>query len=435
MIEMKTIFRALNHRNYRLFFIGQSVSLTGTWMQQVALSWLLYRLTHSAILLGLVGFIGQFPTFILAPLAGVIADRHQRQRLLILTQGLALGQAVILFTLFATHTITVWQIIVLSLIAGMINAFDIPLRQAFTIEMIEDKEDLSNAIALNASMVNLAKLLGPSIAGMLIVLTGEGVCFFLNALSYLAVLASLMAMRISHGHHQTHRQPIIKQIKEGFAYAHSFVPIRMLLLLLSVVSLVAGGFQTLMPVFARDIFGGGAQTLGFLMGASGLGALGGALYLASRKTVVGLGRVIPAMAAFFGMSMVGFSFCPSLPTALVMALCAGFGMMVQMAASNTMLQVIVEEDKRGRIMSLYMMALMGTAPIGSLLAGVSAHHWGVHKFLWMGGLLCMLGGLLFRKNISILREKVRPIYIKKGIIPEVAHGIQSATVEENFPRG
>jgi MFS family permease len=435
MQDLKLIWRALRHKNYRLFFTGQGISLIGTWMQQVALSWLLYKMTNSPFLLGVVGFIGQIPTFLLAPLAGVVADRFNQHRWLILTQSLAMLQACILFGLVFTHVVAVWHIVLLSLFAGMINAFDIPLRQSFTIKMIEDKDDLSNAIALNSSMVNLAKLVGPSIGGILIVLVGESACFFFNALSYTAVIYSLLAMKVHPHQHNPKHLDFMKELKEGVVYAFNFVPIRTVLLLLGVVSLVGGGFQTLMPVFARDLFMGGPKTLGFLLASSGTGAFLGALYLASRKTVRGLARLIPLMTLIFGAGVIAFSFCRSLPIALGLVAVSGFGMMVQMAASNTILQVIVDEDKRGRVMSFYTMSFMGTAPLGSLCAGILARHWGLDKFLLFGGGGCIIGALLYLTQLPVLREKIRPIYVQKGIIPQVAKGIQSATAEENFPRG
>src|SRR5208282_1744312 len=292
-MNIKTVFRALRHKNYRLFFSGQSISLIGTWMQQIAVSWLVYRMTNSAFLLGLVGFSSQIATFLLAPLAGVIADRHHRHRLLLITQSLAMLQAVVLYTLYVTHSIGVWHIILLSLFLGAVNAFDIPVRQAFTVDMINDREDLSNAIALNSSMVNAARLIGPSIGGILIALFGEGTCFLFNALSYIAVLFSLVMMKLPRWERSgRHKGPVMPQLREGFFYALNFMPIRTILMLLSVISMVAGGVQALMPVFARDIFHGGSRALGLLMAASGLGALIGAIYLAGRRNVLGLSKVI-----------------------------------------------------------------------------------------------------------------------------------------------
>lgn len=413
---IKLIFRALQHRNYRLFFAGQSISLVGTWMQQIAMSWLVYRMTNSAFLLGVVGFFGLIPGFLLTPFAGIIADRHNRQRILLITQFLAMVQAALLSFLVLTHNISVWQIIVLSIFLGLVNAFDIPVRQAFTVEMIERKEDLGNAIALNSSMVNMARLLGPSLAGILIATVGEGICFLINAISYLAVLASLWAMKINRK--ETQRQPthMLIELKDGFAYAFGFAPIKAILLLISMASLMAVPYQILMPVFARDIFHGGPKTLGFLMATSGVGALAGAVYLAARKSVVGLGKLIAFSCGLFGLGIILFSFSRILWLSMALILVAAFGMMVQMAASNTVLQTIVDEDKRGRVMSFYTMAFMGMAPFGSLFAGSFASRIGAPATLFIGGSCCIVGSVLFARKLPLLREKVPGSYISKGII-------------------
>ena len=391
-------------------------------MQQIAVSWLVYRMTNSAFLLGLVGFSSQISTFLLAPLAGVIADRHHRHRLLLITQGLAMLQAVLLYVLYVTHAIAVWHIILLSLFLGAVNAFDIPVRQSFTVDMINDREDLSNAIALNSSMVNAARLIGPSIGGILIALFGEGTCFLINALSYIAVLFSLVVMKLPRwerlGHH---KESVMLQLKEGFLYAFNFMPIRTILMLLSVISLVSGGVQALMPVFARDIFHGGSRSLGILMASSGLGALAGAIYLAGRRSVVGLGKVIAWTAALFGTGVIIFSKISVLIIAMPVLLFSGFGMMVQMASSNIILQTIVEEDKRGRVMSFYTMAFMGLSPFGSLLSGYLAAKTGANNTLLWGGSFCILAAVIFAFQLPTLRSFVRPLYIKKGIIVEPIH--------------
>ncbi|MFH1857807.1 MAG: MFS transporter [Candidatus Omnitrophota bacterium] len=426
-IDFKLIFRALRHRNYRLFFGGQSISLIGTWMQQVAMSWLVYRLTNSALLLGIVGFVGQLPTFLLAPLAGVIADRHNRHRILVVTQTLAMLQASVLSVLVLTNTIAVWHILCLSIFLGLINSLDLPVRQAFTVEMIEKREDLGNAIALNSSMVNAARLIGPSLAGILIAALGEGICFLLNALSYIAVIASLVAMKITSRPTLSSEKHVLHDLKEGFVYAFGVAPIKAILFLLGLVSLIGVPYQVLMPIFAKDIFHGGPKTLGFLMAMSGAGALMGAIYLAGRKSVIGLGKVIAAASSLFGLGIAVFALSRVLWFSMVMIGAAGFAMMVQLAASNTVLQTIVEEDKRGRIMSFYTMAFMGMAPFGSLLAGSLASKMGAPNTLLFGGTCCVIGGLLFVRQLPSLREEMRPIYIKKGILPEVASGIQAAS--------
>jgi MFS family permease len=410
------MWRALRHRNFRIFFYGQSVSLVGTWMQQIAIGWLVYRMTDSALLLGIVGFSGQIATFFLLPFAGVIADRHHRHRLLLVSQVAAMLQAIVLSVLFFSHAIVIWQIVALSLISGIINAFDLPIRQSFIVDMINDPDDLSNAIALNSTMVNGARLAGPAIGGILIAMSGEGSCFLLNALSYVAVIISLMVMQIPRKEHHRGRTSILKELKEGFQYTFGFMPIRTILTLLSAVSLIGGGAQVLMPVFARDVFHGGAQTLGLLMASSGLGALMGAIYLARRKTVLGLGKVILGSSILFGIGMMGFAIVPWLWPSMFFLLCSGFGLMVQMAASNTVLQSMVDDNKRGRVMSFYTMSFMGMAPFGSLLAGSLAAHGDPRPVLLFGGIFALGGGVLFSRQLPRLRALIRPLYIQKGIL-------------------
>jgi MFS family permease len=421
------IFRALHSRNYRLFFGGQSISLIGTWMQQIAASWLVYHMTNSAFVLGVVGFAGQIPTFLLAPFAGVFADRMNRHRIIIVTQTLAMIQALMFALLVLTGAVTVWQIIALSILLGLVNAVDMPVRQAFIVDMIERREDLGNAIALNSTMFNAARLVGPSIAGVLIATLGEGMCFLLNGISYGAVIAALSAMRMTPRPKHGQRAHVMQELREAFSYALGFAPIRSILLLLGLVSLVAMPYTILMPVFAKDVLHGGAHTLGFLVGASGIGALGGTIYLASRRSVRGLGNVIAVSAGLFGIGLLAFSVSRVLWMSLLFMLLTGFGMVLQFAASNTVLQTIVDDDKRGRVMSLFTMAFAGAAPFGSLLAGGLASRIGAPATLLLGGVCCISGSLLFARALPALREMVRPIYARKGIIPEVASGLQSAT--------
>jgi len=430
------MLRALAHKNYRLFFSGQSVSLIGTWMTRIATSWLVYRLTGSPLLLGIVGFAGQIPSFVLAPLAGVLVDRWNRHRLLVVTQVLALLQSLSLAILALTGLIKIWHVIVLSIFQGLINAFDMPARQAFVVEMVEKREDLPNAIALNSSMVNAARLLGPSLGGVVIAAVGEGWCFMLDAVSYLAVIASLLAMKITPRMLSVTRDAnILAQLREGWEYAVRFAPIRNILLLLALVSLVGMPYTVLMPVFANEVLHGGPSTLGLLMAASGVGALMGAMFLAARKTVLGLGKFIPLMAAAFGAGLILFSFTRVLWLSLGLMVITGLGFMVQMAASNTVLQTIVEEDKRGRVMSFYTMAFMGTAPFGSLLAGIIAEHIGAPRTLFFGGVGCILGAIWFASSLPALRRDVRPIYIKIGILPELAAGIHHTSEMGVPPEG
>jgi MFS family permease len=422
-LDLKLVFCALRHRNYRLFFCGQGISLIGTWMQKIAVSWLVYRMTNSVFMLGIVGFVGQIPTFIVAPFGGVIADRYNRHRLLLITQILSMAQAFVLSFLVLTHSVAIWQLIVLSLFLGLVNSFDIPIRQSFTIEMIEEGGgDLGNAIALNSSMVNIAKLIGPSVAGVLIAMVGEGMCFLINAFSYFAVIISLLAMSIRLHHREIKKTHIIQELKEGLSYALKFTPIKYILSLLAVVSLMGHPYLVLMPVFAKDILHGGPQTLGFLTASSGVGALTGALYLASRRTVRGLlGRIIAKASNIFGFAIIAFSFSRILWLSMVLLLFAGFGMMVQMASSNTVIQTIVDESKRGRVMSFYAMAVMGMTPFGSLLAGSLASRIGASTTLLVGGVCCLAGAFIFTNKIPALRREIRPIYIEKGIISEITN--------------
>lgn len=416
---VKQTFRALQYRNYKLFFGGQLISLIGTWMQNIAMIWLVYRLTNSAFLLGVVGFSSQFPTFLISPFAGVLADRLNRHRMLIATQTLAMIQASILAILTLTSTITVPYIIALSIFLGLINAFDTPTRQSFVLEMIENKEDLGNAIALNSSMFNSARLIGPSIAGVVIAAIGEGLCFLLNALSFVAVILALLAMRIVPRKHTPHATGVLKGFADGFKYVYGFAPIKYILLLLALVSIMGMPYTVLMPVVARDILHGGPRTLGFLMGSIGVGALTGALSLASRESVRGLVKWIPTAATIFGTGLIMFSFSHNLALSMTLLFVTGFGMMVQMASSNTIIQTVSDDDKRGRVMSFYAMAFMGMAPFGSLLAGTLASNIGVPGTLLISGITCILGTALFTTKLPVLREKIRPVYRRIGIIPDV----------------
>lgn len=419
--------RALSYRNYRLFFGGQSVSLIGTWMTRIATSWLVYRLTGSAWLLGLVGFAGQIPAFALAPFAGVWVDRLNRHRTLVVTQALSMIQSLALAALALPGIITVKEIIWLSVFQGFINAFDMPARQAFVVEMIENREDLGNAIALNSSVVNAARLVGPSIAGILIAAFGEGYCFLIDGISYIAVIISLLMMALASEERVLHPKAVLEELREGWQYVSGFTPIRSVLLLLGLVSLVGMPYSVLLPIFAGEILHGGAHTYGFLMGAAGVGALASALLLAARRSVLGLGRMIPISAALFGASLIAFGISRILWISLPLMLVGGGGMMYQMAASNTILQTIVDDDKRGRVMSFYSMAFLGMTPIGSLLAGLAANHIGAPRTLMIGGAVCVLGAGWFALHLPAIRSAVRPVYRRLGILPEISTGIQSAT--------
>jgi MFS family permease len=421
------MLRALRYRNYRLFFGGQIVSLAGSWITVTATSWLVYRLTGSALLLGVVGFAGQFPAFLLGPFAGIVVDRLDRRRLLVATQIISMLQSFALAGLTLSGRITVPIILGLNVLQGIVNAFDMPGRQAFLIEMIEDKNDLSNAIALNSSMVNVARLLGPSIAGVVIAATSEGWCFAIDGVSYLGVIAALIAMQVTPRPARAGAHPgAWHQFVEGWRYAFGFRPIRSIIVLLALVSLVGVPYSVLMPVFAATVFHGGPHTLGLLMGASGCGALAGALWLASRRSVVGLGRIIIAACTAFGAGLIAFSLAPVLWLAIPCLVVAGCGFIVQMASSNTIIQTIVDEDKRGRVMSFYMMAFLGTVPFGSLMAGWMSSHVGAPHTLLIGGLCCLAGAAWFSVELPIIRVAVRPIYIRMGILPQVAAGISDA---------
>lgn len=386
-------------------------------MQQIAMSWLVYRLTNSAFLLGMVGFLSQISSFLLAPFTGVLIDRWNRHRILVVTQTLSMVQALTLALLDLTGLIAVYHIMLLSAFLGMVNSLDMPARQAFVVDMVEKREDLGNAIALNSFLFNGARLVGPSIGGILISILGEGVCFLLNGISFFAVIIALLAMNIPRKKIEITHSHVLKGLKEGFRYGLGFSPIRTILFFLGWISLVGTASTTLMPIFAKDILHGNPSTLGFLMAASGVGALVGALYLASRRSVLGLGKLIAIAAAIFGIGLISFSFSRILSLSLLLLVFVGFGWMIQMASSNTVLQTMVDDDKRGRVMSLYVMAFMGMAPFGSLLGGSLASKIGAPDTLIIGGLSCILGSFLFIKKLPMLREMVRPIYIRKGIIP------------------
>jgi MFS family permease len=409
-------FRALRHRNYRLFFGGQSLSLVGTWITRIATSWLVYRLTGSALLLGVVGFCGQIPTLFLAPFAGVFVDRWDRHRVLLATQVLSLLQSLALALLALAGVITVAEVLVLQLMQGVINAFDTPARQAFVVAMIDDRADLPNAIALNSSMVNASRVLGPSIGGVLIAAVGEGWCFMVDAVSYLAVIASLLAMRVSPRSRPRPETRVFEELAAGFRYVSQFSPIRTVLLLLAVVSTMGMPYAVLMPAVAAKRLHGGPHTLGLLMTASGLGALGGAFYLAWRRTILGLGRVIVIASAVFGLGLVAFGLSRVLWLSLLILPFVGAGFMVSLAATNTIVQTITEEHLRGRVMAFYTMAFLGTAPIGSLLAGILADRLGEPTTIVLGGGVCLAGAAWFASRLPRLRELIRPIYIQQGII-------------------
>lgn len=419
--------RALRHRNYRLFFSGQTVSLVGTWITRIATSWLVYRLTHSVFLLGVVGFFGQIPTLLLAPFTGVLIDRWNRHRILVVTQVLAMLQSVALAVLTLAGIITVTEILALQVVQGIINAFDTPARQTFVVEMVTDRADLPNAIALNSSMVNASRIIGPSVGGIMIAAVGEGWCFAFDAVSYLAVIASLLAMRLEKFSPPAANTRMIDELRTGFRYVTRFPPVRDSLLLLALVATMGMPYNVLMPAIAASVLHGGPHTLGYLMTAVGVGALGGAFYLASRRSVLGLGRVMVTATGTFGVGLIAFSFSRVLWLSLLLLPFVGAGMMVVMASTNTILQTIVEDDMRGRVMSFYTMAFLGTAPLGSLLAGFAADHIGPTRTVTLGGVACALAAVVFAARLPRLRVHVRPIYIERGILAaaEIEGGAKS----------
>jgi MFS family permease len=410
-------FRALRHRNFRLFFCGQSISLIGTWITRLATSWLVYRLTGSTFLLGVISFATQIPTFLLGPVAGVWVDRWERRRVLVVTQILAAVQSLLLAALTLSGHITIFHIVWLSVLQGLINGFDTPARQSFLVQMVNGRADLSNAIALNSTMVNGARLLGPAIAGITIAAVGEGYCFLIDGLSYLAVIASLAAMRIETQSAPKPATGMLEQLKEGWTYVSTFAPIRTVLVLFAIVSFMGIPYTVLMPVFATQILHGGPHALGFLMGAVGVGSTLAALALAARKSVRGLYKLLPVVAAIFGGGLMAFSFSRNYGLSLALMAVTGFGMMEFAAGSNTVIQTLVEDDKRGRVMSYWMMAYMGASPFGSLLAGSLAPVIGAPGTVLLCGFGCIAGAAWFWFEIPKVRPLIRPIYERLGILP------------------
>jgi MFS family permease len=423
--DIRFAARALRHRNYRLFFLGQGVSLIGTWITRVAASWLVYRLTGSALMLGVVGFASLIPTFLLTPLGGVLSDRWPRQRTLVGTQATAMAASLGLAYFALRGTIAMPHVIALSILQGIANAIDIPTRQAFVVEMLDSREDLSSAIALNSTIFNGARLIGPSIAGVLIAMVGEGLCFLIDGVSFLAVIAALLAMRVAPS--ASHKGPprVLHELREGFTATFGFAPIRAILGLMAMVSLAGMPYAILLPIFADRVLGGDSLTLGFLTAAAGLGALAGAAYLATRRSIVGLGRVIPTCAALFGAGLIALGLSRILWLSLLIMPLLGFGVMVQMAGSNTIVQTIVDDDKRGRVMGFYAMAFMGMMPVGNLIAGAVARRAGAPLTVMFGGGVCILAAALFASALPRLRSLVRPIYAARGILPPLQEGVGS----------
>jgi MFS family permease len=414
------MLRALRNRNYRLFFVGQGISLVGTWMQGVALPWLVYRMTGSVVLLGVVGFTGQILTLVAAPAAGVVADRANRHRLVTLAQIAAALQAAALAVLALAGVIEVWHIIVLGLVGGLIRGFEIPFRQAFVVEMLDDPKDLPNAIALNSFLVNGARLIGPTLAGFLVGWFGEGICFLVNAVSFFAVVVALLAMRLRPRPRRVHATHPLRDLKDGFLYASRSAPIRTVLLLVGLVSLVAVPYSVLLPVFAREVLGGGPHTLGFLVAAGGVGAVVGTAFLASRRSILAILRLIAAASALFGIGLIAFALSANLYLSVGLLMVVGFGMMVQLVSSNTLLQTVADEDKRGRVMSFHTMAFMGMVPLGSLVAGGLAKVLGAPGAVLVCGAASILGAAVFTAGLGRIHRALRPVLEAKGYVTPAA---------------
>jgi MFS family permease len=410
-------WRALRHRNFQLFFFGQSISVIGNWMTRLATTWLVYRTTHSALLLGVVSFAGQIVSFALGPFAGVWVERLNRRKLLVATQAAAAVQSLALAALTLAHRITLWEIIALTAMQGLINAFDMPGRQSFLVQMVDDRNDLSNAIAINSSMANGARLIGPAIAGLVIAAFGEGWCLLIDGVSYFAVIASLLLMRITHADNRRNRASMLEQMREGWNYVRTFRPIRTILLLFSLISLMGYSYSVLMPIFAGQVLHGGATTLGWLTGASGVGALVSALSLAARRSVVGLTRMLQISAAMLGAALILFGLSHLFWLSLVLMVFVGFGLMQTAAASNTIIQSLVPDDKRARAMSYYTMAFFGAAPFGSLLAGALAHRIGAPHTVIFTGAFCVAGSVWFTLDLPKVNTVMHPIYREMGLMP------------------
>lgn len=416
-------WRALRHRNFQLFFFGQSISVIGTWMTKVATNWLVYRLTGSALLLGLVGFAGQIVSFALGPVAGVWVERLNRRKLLVWTQAAAAVQSLVLAVLTLTHVITLWEIIALTTLQGLINALDTPGRHAFLVEMVEDPADLGNAIAINSSMANGARLIGPAIAGIVIAAAGEGWCFLIDGLSYLPVIASLLMMRLRPMRIRRHEASMLDQIREGWDYVRTFRPIRTVLLLFSLTSLMGYPYIVLLPLFAGDVLHGGPHTLGWLTAASGIGALTSGLSLTVRKSVVGLTRMLQIATAILGVGLILLGLSHTLWLSLIAMVFVGFGLMQAAAASNTIIQSLVTDDKRARAMSYYTMAFFGAVPFGSLLAGTMAQQIGAPYTVMVTGAWCIWGWLWFTRELPKINAAMQPIYREKGLIAAPADNL------------
>ena len=424
--RVRNAFRALRHRNLRLFFAGHGISLVGTWMQQVAMSWLVYRLTNSELLLGVIAFAGQFPGLLMAPFAGWLVDHWNRHRIVVLAQALLMAQATVLALLVITERVEVWHLVALAVFSGLVNGADIPARQSLLVRLVGGADDLPNAIALNSSMFNAARLVGPAVAGVLIGWVGEGPVFVLNALSYIAVLAALLAMRLP-AERAFSSGPVLAHIREGFAYAFGSRPTRDTLILFACVSLVGVPYVVLLPAFARDVLAGDARTLGVLTSCAGLGALGGALWLAARDSLRGIGGLVVRSTGVLGVTLVAFASSRAFWLSAVLLVVSGFALMLATASVNTVIQTLVSDRMRGRVMSLYAMAFIGVTPVGSLAGGALATRFGAPWTVAIGGLACVALAVVFQPKLATLGDDVHRVAASRGVLPEVATGLQTAS--------
>lgn len=411
-------FRVFRSRDYSLYFGGQLLSQVGTWMQQIALSWLTYKLTNSAMMLATVSVASQLPSLLVMPFAGVLSDRFNRHRIIVLTQMSAMLQASTLAYLTLSHHLQVWHLLALSTIMGVINAFDMPVRSAFVMDMVRRKEDRPAAIAMNSSLMNVSRLLGPAVAGFVVAAVGEGVCFAINAASYIAVIAALLFIRGNfEPKSKENRSGILDELKDGLQYASRTAPIRAPILLLALFGFGAMAYASLLPVFVKSI-GGDANTLGYLSSASAVGSIIGTAILATRKSVLGLGKLALTCSFIYGIALFIFGFAHSVLFAVPILALLGATMMLQMGCCNTILQTVVDEDRRGRVMSLFSMAFMGTVPLGSLVAGAISTHFGFQAMLFACSSYCLMVAFIFSKQIPRLKRETRPIYLAKGILKE-----------------
>jgi MFS family permease len=423
----RQIFSSLRSRNYRLYFAGQCISVTGTWMQQIAMSWLVYRLTGSLVLLATINLLVQLPSFVISPFSGVITDRFDRHKIIVVTQFCMMMEALTLATLMFTGAIAVWQIMALGLYVGIVSAIDAPARQSLTVELV-DKKDISNAVALNSAVFNGARLVGPSIGGLIVGWLGEGFCFLINGLSYIAVIGAMLKMQIIPKSYHKSNARMMKELGEGIRYIKHFLPIKVLLIMAAIISFFGLPLTVLIPAYVGQNLGGDGQMLGFMMSAFGAGALSAAIYLAARKSVLGLAKVVMLCTALFGLGLALLA-CVHTPFwALLLAFPVGFGLIASISSINTLLQTLADDDKRGRVMSIYVMAMVGMTPLGSLLQSWLEKYISFSLCILLYGAVCMVAALVFELYRPMVRRLSRPTFVKKGIVPEIAQGLREADI-------